>query len=59
MSLFKRTPDPTGDAEPLTVLGHLKELRVRLIWMALTIAVTSTVAFFFADQLFDGIITFM
>jgi sec-independent protein translocase protein TatC len=53
LKLFKRRPDPTSDSEPLTVLGHLKELRVRLVWIALAIAVTSTTAFFFADDLFE------
>jgi sec-independent protein translocase protein TatC len=50
---FKRRTDPTSDTEPLTVLGHLKELRIRLVWIALAILVTSTTAFFFADQLFE------
>jgi sec-independent protein translocase protein TatC len=53
LKLFDRHNTPTPDAEPLTILGHLKELRVRLIWVALAILVTSTVAFFFADELFE------
>lgn len=42
-----------SDSQQLTILGHLREFRVRLIWMALTVAITSTTAFFFADQLFE------
>jgi len=42
-----------SNEEQLTILGHLKELRQRLLWMALAVVVTSTAAFFFADELFE------
>lgn len=42
-----------SDDEQLTILGHLKEFRHRLIWMALAVVITSTAAFFFADQIFE------
>jgi sec-independent protein translocase protein TatC len=35
------------------ILGHLMELRQRIIWCALALVATTTVSFFFADQIIE------
>ncbi|MFH1169850.1 MAG: twin-arginine translocase subunit TatC [Chloroflexota bacterium] len=40
----------------LTVLGHLGELRRRLIWSVIALAITSAISFVFAQQIFDILI---
>ena len=36
-----------------TILAHLKELRVRITWAAVSLAVTTVLSFVFAEQLLD------
>ncbi len=45
-----------SDDKKLTVLGHLGELRSRLIKCAIAVAITSLVSFIFAKQIFDILI---
>lgn len=35
------------------ILGHLRELRKRVIWSVLAVMITTTASFFFADYIFD------
>lgn len=39
----------------LTVLGHLEELRRRLLWVTITIAIGVGVSFFFADEMIEAL----
>ncbi len=39
--------------KPLTVLGHLDELRQRLIYCAIAFVIATGVSFFFADRIFE------
>ena len=41
----------------LTILDHLVELRKRLIWSVIAVAITSLVSFIFARQIFDILIS--
>ena len=45
-----------SDEQKLTVLGHLGELRRRLIRCAIAVVITSLVSFIFAKQIFDILI---
>ncbi|MDD5289420.1 MAG: twin-arginine translocase subunit TatC [Dehalococcoidales bacterium] len=36
-----------------SILGHLRELRKRVIWIVIAIAVTTAASFFFADQIIN------
>ena len=45
-----------SDGEKLTVLGHLGELRKRLIRSVIAVVITSIIAFIFAQQIFDILI---
>ena len=36
-----------------TVLGHLKELRKRLLWSAIAVVITTLISFFFVDNIFE------
>ena len=36
-----------------TVLGHLKELRKRLLWTAIVVVITTLISFFFVDNIFE------
>lgn len=45
-----------GGKEKLTVLGHLAELRRRLIHSLIAVAITTAVSFVFAKQIFDILI---
>lgn len=43
----------------LSVLGHLQDLRKRLLWMAVAIAVGTGVSFYFRQEIVDGLKTFL
>jgi len=45
-----------SDEQKLTVLGHLGELRSRLIKCVIAVAITSLISFIFAKQIFDILI---
>ena len=45
-----------GDDKKLTVLGHLKELRQRLIKSIIAILITTIISFVFARQIFNILI---
>ncbi len=45
-----------SDDKKLSVLGHIKELRRRLIRSVIVVAVTSLVSFIFYEQIFDLLI---
>jgi sec-independent protein translocase protein TatC len=45
--------EPAKDGNELTLLGHLQELRWRLIRSLVFIAVATGVSFFFADEVFE------
>ena len=42
-----------SDEKKTTVLGHFKELRKRLLRIVIVVVITSTISFFFADQIFE------
>ena len=39
--------------EKITLLGHLKELRQRLLKSAIVVLITTTISFFFAEKIFE------
>lgn len=41
-----------ADNKELTLLGHLRELRQRLLFCAIAVAITSAISFFFVNQIF-------
>ncbi|MFC1954012.1 twin-arginine translocase subunit TatC, partial [Chloroflexota bacterium] len=43
----------SSDEEKLSVLGHLYELRKRLIRCLIAVAITSILSFIFAPQVFE------
>jgi sec-independent protein translocase protein TatC len=43
---------PDGEAAVMPLLEHLKELRTRLIWAFIALAITTAISFFFAKQVF-------
>ncbi len=42
-----------SDEKKITVLGHLKELRKRLLYVVIAVVITSTISFFFVDQILE------
>ncbi|HSE07303.1 MAG TPA: twin-arginine translocase subunit TatC [Nocardioidaceae bacterium] len=54
VGLFQTTPhNPVGDDGRMALADHLRELRARLLRIALVLVVGITVAWFFYDQLFS------
>jgi sec-independent protein translocase protein TatC len=54
VALFRTTPrNPVGDDGRMALADHLRELRARLLWVALFLLVGITVSWFFYDQLFS------
>lgn len=43
----------------LSVLGHLQDLRRRLIWMALAVAIGTGVSFYYRQEIAEGLKTFL
>ena len=39
--------------DKLTIIGHLKEFRKRLMWMAIAVALGTAVSFYFAEDIID------
>jgi sec-independent protein translocase protein TatC len=53
VGLFRTAPrNPVGDDGRMALADHLRELRARILWVALFLVVGTTVAWFFYDQLF-------
>lgn len=47
------TPEDTEDTTQETILSHLNELRIRVTWAAVSLAITTVLSFVFAEQLLD------
>ncbi len=47
------TPEDTEDTTQETILSHLNELRIRITWAAVSLAITTVLSFVFAEQLLD------
>jgi sec-independent protein translocase protein TatC len=47
------TPEDTENTTQETILSHLNELRIRITWAAVSLAVTTVLSFVFAEQLLD------
>ncbi len=45
-----------SDGEKLTILGHLKELRQRLIKSVIAVLITTSISFIFYKQIFNILI---
>lgn len=48
-----QTAAPQTDASMMTMMEHLRELRSRIVKVAMAVSITSVVAFFFYDQIYD------
>jgi len=48
-----------ADEERLSVLGHLQDLRKRLVWMAVAIAVGTGISFYYRQEIADALKTFL
>ena len=42
-----------GEDKKISILGHLEEIRKRLLWSAIVILITTTASFFFSNQIFE------
>jgi sec-independent protein translocase protein TatC len=47
------TPEDVDDTTQETILSHLNELRIRITWAAVSLAITTVLSFVFAEQLLD------
>src|SRR4030042_284796 len=45
-----------SENKKLSILGHLSEIRRRLIWCVISVVITSTISFVFASYIFDILI---
>ena len=50
-------PSETGNIDRLTFIGHLGELRQRLLKSLIAVAITTAVSFIFAEQIFNILIS--
>jgi len=53
---MRKRKQPPGQPEKLTILGHLQELRRRLIKGIIAVLITTVISFIFANQIFDILI---